>query len=55
MYDSDIVEILMAVYNGQDYLEDQILSIIHQTYGNWVLLISDDCSTDDSLNIIKNM
>ncbi len=46
------VQILMAVYNGSDFLGEQIDSIIEQTYTNWELLISDDGSKDSSLQII---
>ena len=31
------VTILMATYNGEDYITDQINSIISQTYCNWKL------------------
>lgn len=48
------IQILMAVFNGESYLSDQIKSIQSQTYSNWELLISDDGSTDGSLDIIKN-
>lgn len=47
------VQILMAVYNGEDYLCEQIDSILSQTFDDWELLISDDCSTDGSLDIIR--
>jgi rhamnosyltransferase len=48
------VEILMATYNGEKYLEEQINSIIKQSYENWNLLIRDDNSTDKTKIIIKN-
>lgn len=43
----------MAVYNGEQYLEEQINSIINQDYSNWRLLIHDDGSSDRSVSIIK--
>ncbi|KFI68323.1 Glycosyl transferase family 2 [Bifidobacterium magnum] len=49
----DTVDILLASYNGADYIAAQIQSIQRQDYKNWRLLISDDCSSDDTLNIIK--
>lgn len=49
-----IVDILLATYNGEKYLREQIDSIRDQTYDNWRLLISDDCSSDNTLSIIKN-
>lgn len=48
-----LVQILMAVYNGEKYLGEQIASIQNQTYKNWELLVSDDESSDASLEVIK--
>ena len=48
------IDILMATYNGARYIKQQILSIISQTYSNWRLIIHDDGSTDDTINIIKS-
>ena len=50
---TDSVAIMMATYNGEKYIEQQIQSIIRQTYHNWVLYISDDHSTDKTMQIIK--
>ena len=47
------IDILMATYNGEKYLEEQIDSILGQTYKNIRLIISDDCSTDNTKNILK--
>lgn len=47
------VAILMSTYNGERFLDDQIMSIIHQTYRNWELYIRDDGSTDKTQKIIK--
>lgn len=47
------VIILMAVYNGQDYLKEQLDSIINQTFASWELLIRDDCSSDKTPEIIE--
>lgn len=43
----------MATYNGEAYIEEQLLSIINQTYSSWTLYISDDASTDKTADIIK--
>lgn len=48
------VQILMAAYNGEEFLSAQIESIINQSYKDWELLISDDCSIDNSLAIIHD-
>lgn len=47
------IEILMATYNGEKYISEQIDSIINQTYKNWRLLIRDDGSKDKTLEILK--
>ncbi|WP_409076863.1 glycosyltransferase family 2 protein [Bombilactobacillus bombi] len=44
---------MMATYNGEKYLKQQINSILKQTYQNFVLLIRDDNSTDNTQNIIN--
>lgn len=46
------ISILLASYNGERYLSQQIDSIINQTFEDWNLFISDDGSSDSTLNII---
>ena len=47
------IEILMATYNGETYIREQIDSIINQTYKNWILLVRDDNSKDNTVSIIE--
>lgn len=47
------IAILMATYNGSEYLEQQINSIISQSAHDWTLYIHDDGSCDKTLNIIR--
>lgn len=47
------VDILLATFNGEDYLVEQLDSILSQTYSNFRLLISDDCSTDGTRKILE--
>ena len=47
------IEIVMATYNGEKYIKEQIESVINQTYTNWKLLIRDDNSRDKTIEIIK--
>lgn len=47
------IQILMATYNGEKYIAEQIESIINQDYEDWELLVRDDCSTDNTPNIIN--
>ncbi len=48
----DKVAILLATYNGEKYLEEQLQSILNQSYENWVLFIHDDGSYDGTKEII---
>jgi len=48
-----LVGILMATYNGEKYIADQIESIVEQTYKNWILIIHDDGSNDKTIDIVK--
>lgn len=47
------VNIIMAAYNGEKYIKDQIESILHNSFENWVLWIFDDGSKDQTESIIK--
>lgn len=47
------IDILLATYNGEKYLKEQIESILNQTHNNFRLIISDDCSKDTTRDIIR--
>ncbi len=47
-----MVDILLATYNGEKYLREQLNSIFYQTYEDWKIIIIDDCSTDKTCSII---
>ncbi|WP_300708829.1 glycosyltransferase family 2 protein [Limnohabitans sp.] len=47
------VHILLATYNGANYLQAQLQSIARQTHSQWTLTVSDDGSTDETVNIVK--
>lgn len=49
----DKIDILMATFNGENYLKQQIDSILNQKYNNFNLIISDDCSSDSTIDILK--
>lgn len=48
-----MVSIITPCYNSSKYIGEMIESIINQTYTDWELLITDDCSTDDSREIVE--
>lgn len=45
--------ILLASYNGEKYISEQLDSIINQTYKNWELIIRDDGSKDETVTILN--
>ena len=48
-----LVRIMMATYNGEKFIQQQIDSIISQTYKKWNLIIQDDGSKDGTWRIIE--
>lgn len=50
----DLVTIIIPVYNVEKYLEECLNSIINQTYNNMEIILIDDGSTDNSVNILKD-
>ncbi|WP_333626006.1 glycosyltransferase family 2 protein [Sphingobacterium siyangense] len=48
-----MIDILLATYNGEQFIENQLLSIIGQTYKNWRLVVHDDGSRDQTIGILK--
>lgn len=49
-----LVSIIMPAYNSEKYIGETIESVLAQTYQNWELLIVDDCSTDNTPNIVRS-
>lgn len=49
---NDIITILLATYNGEKYIGQQLDSIVNQTCTNWRIIIRDDNSTDNTRAII---
>tara|TARA_B100000212_G_C27372473_1_gene533215 strand:+ start:352 stop:1197 length:846 start_codon:yes stop_codon:yes gene_type:complete len=47
------VQILLATYNGQKFLREQLDSIVNQEYKFWELLIHDDGSIDNTISILN--
>lgn len=47
------ISIAMATYNGHKFIEKQLQSILSQSFTNFELIICDDCSTDNTVEIIN--
>ena len=50
---TELVSIVMPTYNCAEFISQSIDSVIAQTYTNWELIIVDDCSTDNTKEILN--
>ena len=53
--EKELVSIIMPSYNTGKFIEETINSVINQTYNNWELIIVDDCSNDNTDEIVKSI
>ena len=49
----ELISIITPVYNCERLLPKTIESVINQTYQNWEMILVDDCSSDNSAQIIN--
>ncbi len=50
-----LISVVICTYNGEKYIEEQLQSVIQQSYENLEIIINDDCSTDKTLEIVKEV
>lgn len=50
-----LVSVIMPTYNCGRFIEETIASIQAQSYENWEIVIMDDCSTDNTRELVENM
>jgi len=48
------VSVVMCTRNGEKYLKEQMESIVNQTFPIYEMIIQDDCSTDHTMDILRN-
>ena len=53
MESQPLVSVIMPCYNMEKFISDTIMSVRQQTYPHWELLIVDDASTDNTVEIVK--
>jgi len=53
MNNEDLVSIIMPAYNCGDFIGVTLDSVINQTYKNWETIVVDDCSTDNTAEVVQ--
>ncbi|GBD86467.1 UDP-Glc:alpha-D-GlcNAc-diphosphoundecaprenol beta-1,3-glucosyltransferase WfgD [bacterium BMS3Abin03] len=49
-----MISIILAAYNGSQYIREQLDSLLHQTCNDYEIIIIDDCSDDNTYEMVKN-
>lgn len=55
MTDSPLVSVIIPCYNAEKYVESAVRSIMNQTYKNLEIIVTDDCSTDNTFSILEKL
>ncbi|NLG05081.1 MAG: glycosyltransferase, partial [Clostridia bacterium] len=53
--DEHKISIIMPAYNAASFISESIESVLAQTYKNWELIVVDDCSTDNTAEIVEEL
>ena len=48
------ISVCIPVYNGNEHIGESINSVLAQTYENFQLIVCDNCSTDNTEEIVRN-
>jgi len=51
----EMVSIITPLHNSEEFIKDTIDSVLLQTYTNWEMILVDDCSTDNSVEIVERI
>jgi glycosyltransferase involved in cell wall biosynthesis len=54
MSESPLVSVVLGTYNGEAFLEEQLRSVLSQTYAHLEIIAIDDCSTDRTVAILND-
>ena len=54
-YINDLVSVIIPMYNSGSYITPTILSALNQTYSNIEVLVVDDCSKDNSIEVVNDL
>src|ERR1700712_5400324 len=48
-----LISIVLCTYNGEDFLKEQLQSLLNQSWTNLEIIVSDDHSTDKTIDILN--
>jgi glycosyltransferase involved in cell wall biosynthesis len=49
------ISVVIATYNGQPYLADQLWSVLKQDYNDFEIILVDDCSSDETVKVASDI
>lgn len=49
------ISVIIAMYNAADFIEECLQSVLNQTFKNFEVIVVDDCSTDNSVEVVQKM
>ncbi len=55
MFEKDLVSVIIPTYNVEKYIETTLKCVLAQTYENIEIIVVDDCSSDGTTEIIRNL